>query len=76
MLAFALWNNALRHWKTSQVYLFNNLVPVSTMTWAHFCLDEPFTRTFWAAMLLIGTGVLIGQANLQKIFGARWLPSE
>jgi len=74
--AFALWNNALRHWKTSQVYLFNNLVPISTMTWAHFCLDEPFTRTFWTAMLLIGTGVLIGQANLQKIFGALWLPSE
>jgi len=74
--SFALWNNALRHWKTSQVYLFNNLVPISTMTWAHFCLGEPFTRTFWMAMLLIGTGVLIGQANLQKIFGARWFPSE
>jgi drug/metabolite transporter (DMT)-like permease len=74
--AFALWNNALRHWKTSQVYLFNNLVPISTMTWAHFCLDEPFTRTFWTAMALIGSGVMIGQANLQKIFGARWLPSE
>jgi drug/metabolite transporter (DMT)-like permease len=76
VVAFALWNNALRHWKTSQVYLFNNLVPISTMTWAHFCLGEPFTRTFWTAMLLIGTGVLIGQANLQRIFGALWLPSE
>ena len=76
VLAFALWNNALCHWKTSQVYLFNNLVPISTMTWAHFCLAEPFTATFWTAMLLIGSGVLIGQANLQKIFGALWLPSE
>jgi drug/metabolite transporter (DMT)-like permease len=74
--AFALWSNALRHWKTSQVYLFNNLVPISTMTWAHFCLGEPFTRTFWTAMPLIGSGVLMGQANLQKIFGAFWLPSE
>jgi drug/metabolite transporter (DMT)-like permease len=74
--AFALWNNALRHWKTSQVYLFNNLVPISTMTWAHFCLHEPFTRTFWAAMALVGSGVLLGQANLQGIFGARWLPTE
>ena len=74
--AFALWNNALRHWKTSQVYLFNNLVPISTMSWAHFCLDEPITRTFWVAMILIGSGVLIGQANLQRIFGALWLPSE
>jgi drug/metabolite transporter (DMT)-like permease len=74
--AFALWNNALRHWPTSQVYLFNNLVPISTMTWAHFCLNEPFTGTFWTAMLLIGSGVLIGQANLQKIFGALWIPSD
>jgi drug/metabolite transporter (DMT)-like permease len=74
--ASALWNNALRHWKTSQVYLFNNLIPISTMTWAHFCLGEPFTRTFWMAMILIGTGVLVGQANLQKLFGALWLPAE
>ena len=74
--AFALWNNALCHWKTSLVYLFNNLIPISTMTWAHFCLGEPFTRTFWTAMALIGTGVLLGQANLQKMFGARWLPAE
>jgi drug/metabolite transporter (DMT)-like permease len=74
--AFALWNNALRHWKTSQVYLFNNLVPISTMTWAHFCLGEPFTRTFWIAMTLIGGGVLIGQANLQRAIGAYWAPSE
>ncbi len=74
--AFAFWNNALRHWKTSQVYLFNNLIPISTMTWAHFCLGEPITRTFWTAMLLIGSGVLIGQANLQRLFGALWVPSE
>ena len=31
VVAFALWNNALRHWKTSEVYLFNNLIPLSTM---------------------------------------------
>jgi hypothetical protein len=46
------------------------------MTWAYFCLGEPLTRTFAIAMLLIGSGVLIGQANLQKIFGALWFPSE
>lgn len=76
VVAFCLWNNALRHWKTSQVYLFNNLAPISTMVWAHFCLGEPFTRTFWTAMALIGAGVLIGQANLQRAFGARWIPAE
>lgn len=73
---FTLWNNALRHWKTSQVYLFNNLIPISTMTWAHFCLREPFTPTFWLAMLLIGSGVMLGQANLQRVFGALWVPTE
>jgi drug/metabolite transporter (DMT)-like permease len=74
--ASALWNNALRHWKTSQVYLFNNLIPISTMTWAHFCLGEPLTGTFWFAMGLIAAGVLLGQANLQHFFGALWLPPE
>lgn len=76
VVAFALWNNALRHWKTSQVYLFNNLIPLSTMAWAHLFLDEVITRTFWFAMLLIVAGVLIGQTNWQKIFGKRWLPAE
>jgi drug/metabolite transporter (DMT)-like permease len=74
VVAFALWNNALRHWKTSQVYLFNNLIPLSTMTWAHLFLGEIITKTFWFAMVLIVAGVLIGQANWQKIFGKRWLP--
>lgn len=74
--AFALWNGALRYWKTSQVYLFNNLIPLSSMAWAHFCLDEPVTPTFWRAMILIGAGVLLGQANWEKFFGRRWLPTE
>lgn len=60
-MAFALWSNALRHWPTSRVLLFNNLIPVSTMTWAHFCLDEAITPTFWVAMILIAAGVMLGQ---------------
>jgi len=76
VVAFALWNNALRHWKTSQVYLFNNLIPLSTMVWAHVFLNDTIAPTFWAAMILIGAGVLIGQTNWQKIFGKRWLPVE
>jgi drug/metabolite transporter (DMT)-like permease len=76
VVAFALWTNALRHWKTSEVYLFNNLIPLSTMTWAHFCLGETVTPTFWLAMALIISGVLIGQANWQKVFNGRWLPAE
>jgi len=69
VIPYALWNNALRHWRTSQVVLFNNLIPLSTMTWSHFCLQEPVTSTFWAAMVLIVAGVVLGQANWTKLFG-------
>jgi drug/metabolite transporter (DMT)-like permease len=76
VMAYALWNNALRHWPTSRVFLFNNLIPLSTMTWSHFCLGETVTSTFWVAILLIVSGVVLGQANWQKVLGARWLPAE
>jgi drug/metabolite transporter (DMT)-like permease len=76
VVAFALWNNGLRHWKTSQVYLFNNFIPLSNMAWASLCLHEPITARFWISMLLIGAGVLLGQANWQRLFGSRWLPSD
>jgi drug/metabolite transporter (DMT)-like permease len=66
VLAFALWNNALRHWPTSQVLLFNNLIPLSTMTWAHFWLGESVTHTFWISMALIAAGVCLGQSSLEK----------
>ena len=65
VVAFALWNNALQHWPTSQVLLFNNLIPLSTMTWTHFWLEEPVTSTFWGAMILIAAGVVLGQTNLR-----------
>jgi drug/metabolite transporter (DMT)-like permease len=63
VVAFALWNNALRHWPTSRVLLFNNLIPVSTLTWAHFCLGEAVSPTFWVAMILIAAGVILGQTG-------------
>lgn len=68
VVPYALWNSALRHWRTSEVMLFNNFIPLSTATWAHFTLDEPITSTFCAAMILIVTGVLIGQMDWSKIF--------
>lgn len=61
VVAYWLWNHALRCWPTSRVYLFNNLIPVSTMTWAHFTLGEPITPTFGVAMVLIIAGVVLGQ---------------
>ena len=66
VLAFGIWNNALRHWPTSQVLLFNNLIPLSTMTWAHFWLGEAVTPTFWVAMVLVAAGVFLGQLSLEK----------
>jgi drug/metabolite transporter (DMT)-like permease len=68
VVAFALWNNALRRWPASQVLLYNNLIPLSTMTWAYFWLGEQFTPTFWVAMALIATGVVLGQT--------RWPPDR
>jgi drug/metabolite transporter (DMT)-like permease len=59
--AYWLWNHALRCWPTSRVYLFNNLIPVSTMAWAYFVLGEAITPTFGLAMLLILAAVVLGQ---------------
>ncbi len=76
VFAYGLWNNALRHWPTSKVFLFNNLIPLSTMVWSYFCLGEPVTPTFWLAMALIVCGVVLGQARWEKVLGARWVPTE
>jgi drug/metabolite transporter (DMT)-like permease len=69
VVPYALWNSALRHWPTSQVMLFNNLIPLSTGVWVFFFLGEPLTHTFWAAMVLIVGGVILGQVDWTKIFG-------
>ncbi|HUA67607.1 MAG TPA: DMT family transporter [Candidatus Saccharimonadales bacterium] len=67
VIPYALWNDALHRWRTSRVMLFNNLIPLSTMSWAYFLLGEPVTPTFWAAMILIVAGVIIGQSNWLKM---------
>ena len=74
--SFTIWMHALRFWPTSQVYLFNNLVPLSTMAWAYFLLGEAIVSSFWLAMLLIVSGVILGQTRWEKIVGRRWLPLE
>jgi drug/metabolite transporter (DMT)-like permease len=68
VVPYALWNSALRHWRTSRVMLFNNFIPLTTMLWAHFILKETITPTFCAAMALIVAGVAIGQMDWAKIF--------
>jgi drug/metabolite transporter (DMT)-like permease len=75
VVAFILWNNGLRWWPTSRVYLFNNLIPISTMLSAAIFIHEPISPTFWVAMFCIVGGVLLGQTNWQKMF-SRWLPCE
>jgi drug/metabolite transporter (DMT)-like permease len=54
--------------------LFNNLIPVSTMIWAYFCLGEPVTPTFLLALLLIGIGVVLGQVAARS--SAKAEPAE
>jgi drug/metabolite transporter (DMT)-like permease len=63
VVAFAIWNQALRQWPTSRVLLFNNLIPVSTMGWAFVCLREPVSSSFWGAMALVLAGVWLGQTG-------------
>jgi len=74
--AFAIWSNALRRWPTSQVLLFNNLIPLSTTLWAHFWLREPITPNFWFAMLLVVTGVVLGQGSWRLLIPSRTAPPE
>jgi len=67
VIPYALWDDALRRWRTSRVMLFNNLIPLSTMSWAYCFLHEPITPTFWAAMILIVAGVILGQMDWSKM---------
>ena len=76
VVAFAIWNNALRRWPASQVLLFNNLIPLSTLSWARVCLGEAITPAFWLAMGLIVAGVLLGQANWARLAAAKLFPME
>jgi len=68
VVPYAIWNSALRHWQTSRVMLFNNFIPLTTATWAHFAFGEPITSTFCVAMGLIVAGVAVGQMDWAKIF--------
>jgi drug/metabolite transporter (DMT)-like permease len=67
VVPYALWNSALRHWRTSQVMLFNNFILLTTTTWAYFMLGEPITSTFCTAMALIVAGVALWQTDWSKI---------
>jgi drug/metabolite transporter (DMT)-like permease len=72
---FALWNQALAHWPPSRVFLFSNLIPLSSALWARAALGEALTATFGFAMLLIVSGVLLGQVNWARRL-RWWVPEE
>jgi len=76
VLAYALFYHALKHWPTSKVLLFHNLVPLSTMTWSHYCLGEKVTATFWLAMVFVIAGVILGQAKLERTINVPLLPAD
>jgi drug/metabolite transporter (DMT)-like permease len=76
VVAFGIWNHALRHWPASRVLLFNNLIPLSSMGWARVCLKEPITPTFGVSMLFVVSGVILGQTDWQKLLAPRSVPPE
>ena len=78
VVPYAFWNSALRHWQTSRVMLFNNLIPPATATWAHFILGERLAPTFFVAMLFIAAGVALGQADWSNLLrqGVKPAPGE
>jgi hypothetical protein len=39
-------------------------------------LGETVTATFWFAMVLVVTGVVMGQTRWEKILGRSWVPAE
>ncbi len=75
-IAYVLWNNALKHWPTSKVFLFNNLIPITTVICSWIFLHEPVTKTFWMAMSLVVCGVLLGQTRWDKFLRPRTIPQQ
>jgi drug/metabolite transporter (DMT)-like permease len=39
---------------------------LSSMAWAHVCLGESITPTFWLAMVLVVAGVVLGRTQFGK----------
>lgn len=76
VVPFALWTQALKRWPVSRVALFGNFIPLTTTAWAKATLGEPLSPTFGLAMLLIVSGVLVGQIDWTRALGRHWVPEE
>jgi drug/metabolite transporter (DMT)-like permease len=67
VFAFAFWTNALRHWPTSRVMLFINLIPLTTVLCGRFFLNEIVGKYFWWSMMLVMAGVFLGLTDLERL---------
>ena len=59
IFAFMAWAFALKHWPTSKVMLFVNLIPLLTALWAWVILGESIQSNFWIAMIFVAAGVYV-----------------
>jgi drug/metabolite transporter (DMT)-like permease len=62
VVAFAFYAHALRFWPVSQVFLFNNLIPASTMAFSYLLMGEAVSRTFWIAVAMVTVAVVAGRS--------------
>jgi drug/metabolite transporter (DMT)-like permease len=63
IVAFAFYAHALKFWPVSQVFLFNNLIPASTMAFSWLLMGEKVTDTFWIALTMVATAVVAGRSD-------------
>ena len=63
IIAFAFYAHALRFWPVSQVFLFNNLIPASTMAFSYLLMGEEVSRTFWIAVSMVTVAVVAGRSD-------------
>ncbi len=66
VLAFGIWHSALLRWPPGRVFLFNNIIPLTTMFFAWRFLDETVSGNFLVAMALVIAGVALGQKITPK----------
>lgn len=64
IVAFAFYAHALKFWPVSQVFLFNNLIPASTMAFSWLLMGERVTETFWIALMMVAAAVVAGRSGV------------
>jgi drug/metabolite transporter (DMT)-like permease len=66
VIAFSLHYHALRCWPMSRVFLWGNLLPITTMAAAWLILNEAVSGTFWIATALVAAAVAVGQSGRSR----------